>query len=866
MKKRIVSFVLAITILVAVLPTTAFAANLTSFRDVASTAWYHDAVDYVSRKGIMSGVGNNTFSPETTLTRAQLCQILYNIEKKPHTSSGSFSDVSASAWYSGAVNWAAAQGIVNGTGNGLFSPDNPISREQMVTILYRYATYKNYNLSVLVSLSDYSDANLLSSWAEDAMQWAVSEGIISGTTSTTISPQGTATRAQAATMLMRFCQRMEAKQAFYAKDIKDFGGETVINFDTSNETNFAVLVEDAVASESHGLTNQIVSADEDEGIYVFSHIDQTISSLTPGDVLYLTYGTGADDYLLLKVGGIEISGNTATVTEGKAELSDYFQYIDVDMEVDISEAGNTVARRQGNNTPAMLAFAQDAQSQSWSDVVRAPSVLADSMTGSAAMDFKLGYKDDVFSLTGNVKFTLKIKISYDKTILDLGEISFSVKQETSLNGEISKAAKGSYKKETPAASIPITAGVDAELAAYFKFEVSASATGSLSGTIITESGTRYSGGKAQPIKESDADLSLSVGGSFNVSTGVGVTGSVKVIKVLKLSLSGEAGVELDGRSEQIIASTQKDEKHLCTACVDGTVDVYFELKFDAKLGISEKYSLKLVDWKLAKAKIEFAKFYISFLGGSSPVEFGWGTCPHKQYLVTVVAMDQFGNKLANAKIFLTNNGTSTHPVPEGVTGTDGTYKVYCDNGNYSVTGYGPDGYQDASETVKVSGKTQAVTLVMDKKAVSTGVMTCDIHHYYDESSTFGTATMKILSDKKAVFSMDLIDPDGYFNMYAIYFGTWNLPKNWTNEFDWMNESLFSTGGNTYHLIPEGSAERNSDWKDQDSFTVGDWITDWQEQQGQKVSWTVTASNAGDFSFYDLEGTTMVALVEQISRW
>lgn len=653
MKKRLISLFLSLAILLTLLPTTVFAANQFTYSDVASTAWYYDAVDYVSREGIMSGVGNNVFSPDTTLTRAQLCQILYNIEKTPYTGTGSFSDVSGNAWYSNAVNWAATQGIVNGTGNGLFSPDNPVSREQMVTILYRYATYKNYNLSALVSLSDYSDINLLSSWAEEAMQWAVSEGVISGTTATTIAPQGTATRAQAATMLMRFCQRMEAKQAFYAKNVNDFRGEEIINFDSSNETNFAVLAEDTITAKSSPTANQLVSADEDAGVYTFSNVDQTISALKPGDMLYLTYGSGADDYLLLKVGMIEVNGDSVTVTEGEAEISDYFQYIDVDMDIELpaTEMDDTVSFHQDTVAPAYIVAAiGDIQLVNALDAVSlpVPTTLARDISGSTSSDLKFGISGDTVSLTADVKMTFKIKICYDATILDITEVSFSVKQETKLEGKVSRNFTGkedTYKKESKPVTIPVTTGVDVEIQAYFVADIDASGSGTLSGTVTSESGTKYSGGKSYPIKESDADLSLDITGNFNVSVGVGVTASTKILKVFKIGFSGEAGIELDGKVEIIHASTSQEEKHMCASCTDGTVDIYFELDFKAKVGISDKYSWTLADLRLAKTKVELAKFYISFAGGSLPVEFGWGKCPHKQYLVTVVATDQFGNRL-----------------------------------------------------------------------------------------------------------------------------------------------------------------------------------------------------------------------------
>lgn len=109
-------------------------------------------------------------------------------------------------WYASAITWAAANNIVGGYGNGLFGPDDPITREQLAAILYRYAQCKGYDTTVSADLSRYSDLDQLSAWAQEAMTWANDKGIISGTSAVTLDPKGSATRAQSATMLMRFCE------------------------------------------------------------------------------------------------------------------------------------------------------------------------------------------------------------------------------------------------------------------------------------------------------------------------------------------------------------------------------------------------------------------------------------------------------------------------------------------------------------------------------------------------------------------------------------------------------------------------------------------------------------------------------------
>ena len=364
----------------------------------------------------MSGTSSSTFQPDATLTRAQICQILYNMEDTPQTTSNNFTDVGSSAWYYRAVNWAADHNIVSGVGGGRFQPEVSITREQMMTIMYRYAEYKDYDVSDIVDLSDYSDADAISDWAETAMKWAVGEGLITGMTATTIAPTGTATRSQAAAILMRFCTKIEVLQAFQEKDIEDFEGYKIINFDESDETNFAVLAEETIVSETTTENNRLISSDEENGVFVFSNINEQIAGLTAGDVLYITYGSGEEDYLLLKVGSIDVKGDTATITEGEAELSDYFEYIDVDMEVgvdsddfDPSSADSDVtyegASEQGTGTPRLF------------------STLYGAVGGDASTEFKFGINNGTISATASVKLTLSVKIKYDKSIFDFEEIN-----------------------------------------------------------------------------------------------------------------------------------------------------------------------------------------------------------------------------------------------------------------------------------------------------------------------------------------------------------------------------------------------------------------------------------------------------------
>ncbi len=178
------------------------------FTDVASSEWYYEAVQYVYNNELMNGMSATTFEPNSTTTRGMIVTMLYRLENEPTAASAGFTDVAAGQWYTDAVNWAAANNIVNGYGDDQFGPTDTITREQMMAILYRYAQYKGYDVTASADLSAYTDAANISSYAVSAMQWAVGEGLINGITDTTLVPGGSATRAQVAAILMRFCENV----------------------------------------------------------------------------------------------------------------------------------------------------------------------------------------------------------------------------------------------------------------------------------------------------------------------------------------------------------------------------------------------------------------------------------------------------------------------------------------------------------------------------------------------------------------------------------------------------------------------------------------------------------------------------------
>ena len=178
------------------------------FTDVKTGDWFYEAVQYVYDKGMMTGVSADRFAPASTTTRGMIVTILYRLENEPAVSGGSaFTDVENGAWYADAVAWAAANDIVNGTSATTFAPNSPITREQMATMLYRFAQYKGMDAVTLQeNLTGYPDGGQVSDYAIPAMNWAIGQGLIAGMENGTLVPQGSATRAQVATILMRFCE------------------------------------------------------------------------------------------------------------------------------------------------------------------------------------------------------------------------------------------------------------------------------------------------------------------------------------------------------------------------------------------------------------------------------------------------------------------------------------------------------------------------------------------------------------------------------------------------------------------------------------------------------------------------------------
>ena len=183
------------------------------FTDVSEKDWFYGDVMFVYENGLMLGTSKTLFSPHGTATRGMMATILWRMEGSPAPKGkNSFTDVEAGKWYADAITWTAENGIFAGYGKDKFGPDDPITREQLAAIFYRYADYKGYDLTVKGNLDTFKDADKITDYAKTAMQWAVGSGLMKGKSGNLLDPQGTATRAEIAAMLHRFIEKYELVQ------------------------------------------------------------------------------------------------------------------------------------------------------------------------------------------------------------------------------------------------------------------------------------------------------------------------------------------------------------------------------------------------------------------------------------------------------------------------------------------------------------------------------------------------------------------------------------------------------------------------------------------------------------------------------
>lgn len=196
------------------------AVSATGFADVKESDWFYNDVEYVRENNLMSGISDSEFAPSGKTTRGMIVSVLWRLDGSPAAAGKDFDDVSKSDWYYDAVAWASSNGIVSGYGT-TFGPDDNATREQLAAIVYRYASYKKYDVSKEAELDKYTDAGEISEYAVKNLKWANASGLITGTSATEISPKAEVQRAQLAAILKRFCLNVIGESDEQEKPVED---------------------------------------------------------------------------------------------------------------------------------------------------------------------------------------------------------------------------------------------------------------------------------------------------------------------------------------------------------------------------------------------------------------------------------------------------------------------------------------------------------------------------------------------------------------------------------------------------------------------------------------------------------------------
>lgn len=241
--KRLLAMALAVCLALSVLPISGSAAEVKTFTDVNTDSWFYGDIRFVCEKSLMIGTSDQTFSPNEKMSRAMLTTVLYRLAGSPVVEATAvFADVPTNLWYSDAIAWASENHVVEGHGNDLFGPNDPITREQLVTMLYQYAGKTGSDITESKALDSFNDAAEVHEWALDAMQWAYAAGVVIGRSSQCLAPQASATRAEAAAMLHRFLEKLST-------DDENSSNEDMPSTEPSDPTGAEVSLDNLTADE-----------------------------------------------------------------------------------------------------------------------------------------------------------------------------------------------------------------------------------------------------------------------------------------------------------------------------------------------------------------------------------------------------------------------------------------------------------------------------------------------------------------------------------------------------------------------------------------------------------------------------------------
>lgn len=429
-------------------------------------------------------------------------------------------------------------------------------------------------------------------------------------------------------------------EKFFEKSADDFDDEKVINFDYSNEDNFAVVSDNAKTSAQTANTNILVTNDYENGIYTFRNADRSITSLHPGDILFFTYGEGEDEYILTKIASLKTSGNLTTISSSEdCEISDFFSYIDLDTaKIKDSPIATASFDENEGNENTDKSFNRDSGKKNYT------------AEGKYSLELELSA-----AITPHVSFR------YDFYLFGPDHYEFSYWVDVTALAQISFKISGSFETTQTLieTNLPLVAGLDIHFALRLTFNASASftAVGSMTFTMKEGAKTNSDTKRQESISEKPKlEYKVQVDGNFQIDIIPQVSVGFRVLYVFLIDFNASFDFMVKGVlfvPTLTNAETSDEKKHLCSACIDGSINLIINGSLTVKFGTKESKAKDIINLSdLLNKTIELGNFYVSFY--QNTLRFGWGKCPYCQYKVTFEVVDESGNPLQKAKI---NDGT-----------------------------------------------------------------------------------------------------------------------------------------------------------------------------------------------------------------
>lgn len=544
-------------------------------------------------------------------------------------------------------------------------------------------------------------------------------------------------------------------QDFLNKTVDDFAGQNVITFDESKNNNFAVLPDEAKIYNSNGVTNELFSVDNENGVYVFNNPDDNIRNLSKGQIFYFNDETNS---IIIKVKSVYNSRSQAIVYAEEAELEELFEYIKIhdeayagkdDIDTSTMDRDVTLVDVQTEKIGSKSQFGYGTQ----------PQDIDEDFVGSIKLNLKLKKEGKSsegipYSVEGNINLKIKVEIElyYDmKWGNDYFDFSFVTSQETGGSVSFNLPVKNKFAINLPSATVPLCGGV-VQLKLQPKFVVSGKASLKIEFSKKEKLGFTFnSENDLRPINEQETEYTPSTEAAIELKFGIEMGASTDIIKIITLKLTVGAGISIKGTLETQSLEHGNDTIHFCSYCINGDMKLYadFEIKFEVDILGKVLFEPSYKD----DFTLKFGDFYISI--NDKNVKFGLGVCPDKAHRVTFEVTDKIGAAVPGAIVsgaddFLKRfNNNSTNAVTDEA----GKAIYYYTNGRYTVTASAQK-FLSQDKTFGVDNNTQNVKITLEptkdeRKVLASGDV-CSENYGYDCDG--GHAWFTLYDDGEIVIS------------------------------------------------------------------------------------------------------------------